>query len=407
MAKRDREFRYQGRSEKDVRDRANQRGGDFDTFVRDDVKLYKPRDGKNVIRILPPTWDDARHYGYEIWMNYGIGPDNQGYLSLAKMKGEKDPLEDARNEAIKDGDKETADALAPKKRVGIWLIDRLAEDEGPQFWAQPWTVDRDVANLCFDEDTKELILIDDPDKGCDLRFYKEGTGLRTEYPASKMKLLKPGYIAEDEKLQNEWLDYITENPIPEILMYYDYDHINNVFGGTVRGKDDDGKDSGRGRGRQRLDDDDDKPARGRGRSRDEGEEDEKPARGSGRGRGRDEEDEKPARGRGRDRDDDDDDEKPARGRQRLDDDDDKPARGRSRDDDDDDDRGSRTRGRSRDTDDSDDDDRGRGRGRDRDDDDDRGRGRGRGRDEPDDDDRGSGRVRERIREGRGRRGEDD
>ena len=210
------------------------RGGNFDSIFKPQYKVYKVKDGKNVIRVLPPTWDKARHYGYDIHVNYNIGPDNQSYLSLSKMKGEADPIAEARHEAERDSNTELVKALQPTHRVMIWLIDRLAEDEGPQLWAMPFTVDKAFANLSFDEDTKEVVYIDDPEQGCDVRFYREGTGKNnTKYDASKMKLMKAAPIHEDEKLQNEWLGYIEENPIPNCLNFYDYDYISGIFDGTV------------------------------------------------------------------------------------------------------------------------------------------------------------------------------
>ncbi len=228
-----RKFTYQPRDPSTIKERANQRGGDFDSIFKNGTKLYKPRDGKNLIRVLPPTWENCEHYGYEIWCNYGIGVDDQSYLSLSKMKNQPDPLAEARKLAEKQGDRKLVDSLAPRKRVLIYVIDRNAEDEGPQLWSAPWTVDKDFCNLSFDEDTREVIMVDDPEEGCDIRFYKEGTGLTTKYDAAKMRLMKPSRLHEDEKIMDEWLEYVQANPIPDCLNFYDYDHISSVFAGHV------------------------------------------------------------------------------------------------------------------------------------------------------------------------------
>jgi hypothetical protein len=231
--KSNRSFRYQERSREDVRERANMRGGNFDSIIKPAYKTYKVKDGKNLIRILPPTWEKPKHYGFDIFVNYNIGADNQSYLSLSKMKGQKDPLAEARQAAEREGDDELAKALRPTQRILMWIIDRLDEDEGPLLWAAPFTVDKAFANLAFDEDTKEVVFVDDPEEGCDVRFHKEGTGMLTKYDASKMKLMAAGPISQDEKQQDQWLEYIAENPIPDCLQYYDYDHIAGVFDGKV------------------------------------------------------------------------------------------------------------------------------------------------------------------------------
>lgn len=234
MPKSERSFRYQKRSLADIKERANARSGNFDSFIKPQFKFYKVRDGKNLIRILPPTWEKARHYGFNIFLNYGIGADKQTYLSLSKMGKGADPIAEARHEAQKEGEKELVRELEPRERILVWLIDRLDEDEGPQLWPMPFTVDKDIASISFDDDTKEVAYIDDPEEGCDLRFHKEGQMLLTKYPAGKMKLQAAAPIHEDEKLQNEWLDFIADNPVPDCLQFYDYKHIAGVFDGQVR-----------------------------------------------------------------------------------------------------------------------------------------------------------------------------
>src|SRR5580765_49288 len=99
------------RTAENVKARANMKGGGFDSIFKPKYKVLKVRDGKNLIRILPATWEDATHYGYDLWVNYAIGADNQSYLSLKMMKQEKDPLDEARAEALHDGDKKLAAAL--------------------------------------------------------------------------------------------------------------------------------------------------------------------------------------------------------------------------------------------------------------------------------------------------------
>lgn len=227
-------FQYQQRTKEDIKDRANNRGGNFDSIIKPTYKLYKIKEGKNLVRILPPTWEKPKHYGYDIWVNYGIGADNQSYLSLSKMKNEKDPIAEARATAAREGDEDLARALQARQRILVWLIDRLAEDEGPQLWPMAFTVDKDLASLSFDDDTKEVSYIDDPENGRDFRFHKEGEGLKTKYPAAKMKLLTESALHEDLDLAAEWLEFVAANPIPDCLQYYDYDHISNTFNGQAR-----------------------------------------------------------------------------------------------------------------------------------------------------------------------------
>jgi len=326
MAKSERSFNYQKRSREDVKARANMRGGGFDSYIKQEFKRYKVRDGKNMVRILPATWEKPKHYGYDIFVNYGIGADNQSYLSLSKMDAEgeygKDPLAAARKEAQREGDDDTAKALAPRQRVLVWVIDRLDEDEGPQLWDIPFSVDKDFVNLCLDEDTKEVVYPDDPEEGHDLRFYKEGSGLNTKYPGGRMKLMDAAPLHEDQDVQDEWLGFVKDNPVPDCLQYYDADAISAAFDGQVRGKDEDEEKPKR---RGHDDDEDEKPKSKRKAADDD---DEPPF----------EEDEKPKRKARAEPEDDDEPKKPSR-RQRVteeaeDEPDEKPKRKAAAEDDD-------------------------------------------------------------------------
>lgn len=304
-------YRYERRDDAKTRERAASGGGDFDRIVKEGVKMWKPNDRDNRIRIVPPTWKKAEHYGYDLYVSYGVGADRQSYLSLHKMLGKPDPIweayEEARrelneNEGDKDLEKYVKD-LKPKHRVGVFLVDRDHEKEGVQFWAMPDGFDKDLTGVMSDKSTGEVLAIDDPDEGYDVEFTKTGSGIKTEYTSIAI-------ARRSSPLgKKAWLEYAVENPIPEILKYYDYDHIARAFGGGGKGKsrDDDRDDDRRGRDRDR---DDKRSSRDRDDDR--------------RSSRRDDDDDRGGR-RGRDDDDD---------RRRSRDDDDRGGRRRSRDDDD-------------------------------------------------------------------------
>jgi hypothetical protein len=343
-------FRYQKRSREDLKERANMKGGNYDSYIKPRFKQWKPKDGKNIIRILPPTWKDARHYGMDIFVNFNVGPDNQSYLSLSKHGKGADPLEEARREAQREGDKDFAKKLNPSQRILYWIIDRNDEDEGPLLWAAPFTFDKSLSNLCIDEETKDVMFIDDPQEGCDVRFYKEGQGLLTKYDPSKMKLLKSSTIHEDEGQENDWLDFIHENPLPDVLNFYDYDHIKMTFDGQIGSRDDDDDEKPAARKRPSNRDDDAAPQRRTQRGGGEDDAEDRPAPRSGRQRIQRDADDDAAdqpRGRRNARDTEADDEpapsrrstrKPdpeednetprSRSRSRVDEDEERPARGR-------------------------------------------------------------------------------
>lgn len=370
---------YQERTREQLKARAEQTGGKFDTYFQNGIEIYRPKDGENTIRYLPPGWSPAEHYGFDVWVHSFIGQDGSSYLCLDRMKKEHCPICAASKEAKDAGDEDEAKQLSATKRVIAWVLDRN-ENVGrdgpkPRVYSQSWSFDRDIAALC---DTKKgAIYIDNEEEGYDVSFRKTGKALNTRYIGVQIDR-DPSPVCEDPDEQLAVLDYISENPLPDILKFFSAEHLQKVIEGTSEPKDedlDDEKDRGRGRSRDR---DDDRPTRRR-TSRDRDEVDERSARRTTRERDRDEEEEAPRerthrgrddareeedrpRGRGRStRDDreedeqaprsrrgrdeaDEPDEKPRRTSSRDAEADDRPARRRSRDEDDD--KPSRTRGRA-------------------------------------------------------------
>ena len=56
-------FQYRPRTTEEMERRAHQSGTSKEGFIIPDVQTFTPADGDNKIRILPPTWEDAGHYG--------------------------------------------------------------------------------------------------------------------------------------------------------------------------------------------------------------------------------------------------------------------------------------------------------------------------------------------------------
>lgn len=246
-------FPRPNRSAEDLKRRTEQRGTNFDSYVKDIVSLWRPSDGQNRIRILPPTWEGAKHYGLDIYLHFGVGADNQSYLCLEKMKREPCPICEERARVNAKGDQEAARQYAPKKRVMVYMIDRKAEEDGVKIWAMPWTLDRDLAERQIDKDTNEVLLIDDPEEGYDVMFSREAKGGSAQF-AHYVGIdiaRRPSPLHQDEDTMREWLEFIVDNPLDQMLNYFDYDHIKHVFHGGIE-SDTHGGDSSSG-----LDDDGD------------------------------------------------------------------------------------------------------------------------------------------------------
>lgn len=230
MAKTQRKrFEYKPRTKEQVRARANQKGGMFDSTFKDGLKQLKVGEGDHTYRIMPPTWDDADHYGLEVMIHYGVGPDNQAYLCREKLEKGTCPICAERRKAERK-DPDYAKELAPTKRVLLWVIDRDKESEGPQLWSCPWTLDRDIAMQSQDKKTGEVFAVDDPYEGYDVSFTRSGADQRTKYGGIQLAR-RSSPLAEDEDELDDWLDYIQDNPLTECLVYYDEEYIAGIFAG--------------------------------------------------------------------------------------------------------------------------------------------------------------------------------
>ena len=228
-------FVYRGRERtvESVVRKSKQGGGLYDSYLSSDIPLFKSKEGESCIRILPPTWEDTEKWGdgweIGIYLHYSVGPDNGAYLCLDKMKGETCPVCEARRDAA---DEEESDALKPSYRSLCWVIDRDNEKAGPQVWSMPITLFRDINARSVDKKTNTPILIDDPEEGYDLVFNRAGTDKRTKYTGVEI-MREPTPLHDDEKLQARWLEYIKDHPLPDVLTFFDAEHIERVLFGKV------------------------------------------------------------------------------------------------------------------------------------------------------------------------------
>lgn len=361
-------FTYKRRDASSVTKRKVQSGSSREGYLKQDIPIWSPKKGLNRVRILPPTWKGAEHYGLDVWVHYGVGMDNNTFVCLAKNPDLQDtelcPCCEARQHFQADGNDEAADILQPRKRVLCYILDRQEEEKGVQLWPMAYTIDRDIALQSNDDETNEVLFVDDPENGWDIQFSRDGEGQTTKYNAIKLfgKSGKP--ISRDVELQDEILEFIQENQLPDQIVIAEASHMEEVLEGGVSTGDRDKKKGDRlkSKGRRGTRDEDDEDdniderPRSRGtsrRARDEEEDDEDDARPARRSNAR------------RSGDDGDDDDTPRRRRRVLDDEDEEETavRGKARrrpaaeDDDDDDDAQPKSRRRAaRDQEDEDDDD---------------------------------------------------
>lgn len=214
-------------------------GGDYPGFVLNDFKEYSVRKGENWVRILPPTWEGAEHYGLEVFIHYGIGPEKATVLCLYKMAemakalnlsadfcAGKCPICDAKAKAEKKGDKELADELRYNKRILVWMVDLKAEDEGPKVWSMPASLDVNIVKLAIDPRTGEILYIDHHEEGYGISFEKDGEGLKTKYVAVQIDRKASG-------VDPDFLEFIQGDPLPSVLHWRTAEEVQKLFGGAA------------------------------------------------------------------------------------------------------------------------------------------------------------------------------
>jgi hypothetical protein len=225
------------------------------------------------VRLFPPTWPGAKHYGLDCWVHYGVGPDRASYLCLNKHGDGGCPICEERD-AIRrdsDADEKYVKELEARRRVLVYLIDRDDERSGVQAWMMPQSLDKDISKISVDKETREVLPIDSPEEGYDVIFEKSGKGVNTKYDGVQIAR-RPSTLGRES-----WLEDAMDNPLPDQLLVYDRETIAKAFGGGGAHRDsrdrDRGSVDGESRGRRGRDDRDDDRGRDRDRDRDRDEHD--------------------------------------------------------------------------------------------------------------------------------------
>jgi hypothetical protein len=221
-------------SDPTISTRAAQGGGNsrYDNALDTPVGVWVPAEGKNRVRILPRTWGDDEgpaHWGYEVAIHYGIGPDNGSFLCNQTMKGEACPICDERSRLNRLGDEEGAKAIRVSRAVVVYVVDRDKPQDSPKLWKMPMSIFRDICDLSCSGNT--VLPIDHPVEGFDIEFRRAGQGLMTKYSGLQISRDATPAMDSPDELERV-LRIISENPIPAAFNYKDAAYIARVFGST-------------------------------------------------------------------------------------------------------------------------------------------------------------------------------
>lgn len=233
-----RAFDYQPPSYEEATKLTERRGGSkFDNWIRENgPRFFKPKAGDNFIRILPNTWVGSKHYALPIRLHRDIGPDRQAYLCLNEndFSPEKNcPICDERSSLVRrKADQKEVDDLRARTTSLIYLIDRSGEDQGPLIWSISNKSDLEILAQSLEKRAQRYLPIAHPVDGYDIEFFREGEGINTRYRGFKVaRSTSP--ITDDADKMDEWLNYIEDNPLPDILQFYPAERIKLTFYGKA------------------------------------------------------------------------------------------------------------------------------------------------------------------------------
>lgn len=243
MARARERFQYKRPEVEGVREVRDASGSMYKSIIKDSVsvKMFKVQP-TNLIRFLPPTWENATYMALPTIVHYSIGGDGDTYLCPKEMAGvyrdigqtlpvpDDCAICDARTQATQNGEGELADSLKPTKRWSAYIIDRQKQDEGVHFWAVPHTVNKDISTRMIGEKESGVLPVDDPDNGFDISFSKEGQLKQTKYLGINIAR-NPVPLTLDEELFDQWLTLAIEHPIPSILNFYSYAEMERALKG--------------------------------------------------------------------------------------------------------------------------------------------------------------------------------
>lgn len=139
-------------------------------------KFFKPKEGKNQVRILPP-WNDEGLFFLEATAHYGLKKEGRDIPIPCSGKADC-PICQFIRKMEKGGKEDTklAKRLASRTKFYVNILDRKSEKVS--IWGFSRKILGGLLNRMDDEDFGDIT---DPDEGFDVIIEREGTGMKTSY----------------------------------------------------------------------------------------------------------------------------------------------------------------------------------------------------------------------------------
>jgi hypothetical protein len=172
------------------------------------MKWWKPKDGENIIRILPP-WSADGMFAKEAGYHYGVSQD-ASYACPKVCKGLPCPICETVTDLFKSKrseDMALAKRISVKTRYFYNILDRVAKDKVVYVFGSGSMVYEKVLGIFADKDYGDVT---DVANGYDLKVIRSGEGLDTSYEVRPVKNSSPVLNWETKKKTMVDLDAIVE-----------------------------------------------------------------------------------------------------------------------------------------------------------------------------------------------------
>lgn len=175
----------------------------LDNMGLEDSSFWKPKEGRNVIRILPGV-DDMGDFFWQVVGKHYIPGGRAAAICPRVTLDEPCPICEYVDALYRQGDKaskEFAKKIRAQRQYWMSIINRDNEKAGPVIYSAAKTVFSAIATLVRDPDYGEVY---DIDTGTDVIVTRTGTGLETRYQVQAKRKESP--LSKDDATIDDWVD---------------------------------------------------------------------------------------------------------------------------------------------------------------------------------------------------------
>jgi hypothetical protein len=195
---------------------------DVDLLERNGIRRYSPKEGENVLSIIPPP-DEVCFFAKKVHVHRDIGVNNRTFLCLRQMYQKPCPVCEKmlklKREYLHD---DRFKLLIPKIRFLYYVVDITSPSsaiKGVRWFDAPEVFKLETMKLskCADG---SYIDISDPDDGKDVSFVRSGKGKDTRYDDFQ--------LLDRDPIHRAWLEDVLD--FDDVLCAHDYEKISSELG---------------------------------------------------------------------------------------------------------------------------------------------------------------------------------